>query len=244
MSYYSDLNEIRKILIRQEETIIFALIERAQFKRNEIIYKKGHDLLKNSNDSLLNYVLKKMEELYAYLGRYLSPEEHPFTVNLPMPEKGLTNYQYFIKKNNININSDILKIYINLIIPLICKEGDDNNYGSSVVCDINVLQALSKRIHYGKFVAEVKYLSEKDIYDNLIRKGDKNKIMEKITNKETEEIILKRVELKASTYGQDPWDKNPEFKIQPFLIKQIYEKWIIPLTKEVEYLYLLERLKE
>ena len=35
------LESIRSTLIRQEETIIFALIERAQFRRNDIVYQKG-----------------------------------------------------------------------------------------------------------------------------------------------------------------------------------------------------------
>jgi len=35
------LSSIRSTLIRQEETIIFALIERAQFRRNEVVYQKG-----------------------------------------------------------------------------------------------------------------------------------------------------------------------------------------------------------
>ena len=35
------LDYIRSTLIRQEETIIFALIERAQFRRNDIVYKVG-----------------------------------------------------------------------------------------------------------------------------------------------------------------------------------------------------------
>lgn len=35
------LESIRSTLIRQEETIIFALIERAQFRNNDIIYEKG-----------------------------------------------------------------------------------------------------------------------------------------------------------------------------------------------------------
>jgi len=155
----------------------------------------------------------------------------------------LTNYEYPIKRNNININKIILKIYIEEIIPLICKDGDDNNYGSSVVCDVNVLQALSKRIHYGKFVAESKYISEKDIYDKLIQEGNKEKIFERLTNKKVEDLLLERVKIKASTYGQDPWEKNPEFKIKPEVVRDIYEKWIIPLTKEVEYLYLIERVK-
>lgn len=35
------LDSIRDTLIRQEETIIFALIERSQFRNNEICYKRG-----------------------------------------------------------------------------------------------------------------------------------------------------------------------------------------------------------
>ena len=35
------LDYIRSTLIRQEETIIFALIERAQFRHNDIVYKVG-----------------------------------------------------------------------------------------------------------------------------------------------------------------------------------------------------------
>ena len=35
------LDSIRSTLIRQEETIIFALIERAQFRQNSEVYKKG-----------------------------------------------------------------------------------------------------------------------------------------------------------------------------------------------------------
>lgn len=35
------LDSIRSTLIRQEETIIFAIIERAQFRQNNVVYEKG-----------------------------------------------------------------------------------------------------------------------------------------------------------------------------------------------------------
>lgn len=41
--------------------------------------------------------------------------------------------------------------------PGITLPGDDNNHGSAATLDILCLQALSKRIHYGKFVAEAKF---------------------------------------------------------------------------------------
>jgi hypothetical protein len=39
----------------------------------------------------------------------------------------------------------------------IAAPGDDGNYGSAATLDVLALQALSKRIHYGKFVAEAKF---------------------------------------------------------------------------------------
>ena len=56
-----------------------------------------------------------------------------------------------------------------------------------------------------------------------------------------EEHLLERVSLKAQTYGQEPDVKNPVFKINPEIIKKIYADYIIPFTKKVELLYLLER---
>lgn len=41
--------------------------------------------------------------------------------------------------------------------PAITADADDQNYGSSATLDVAALQALSKRIHYGKFVAEAKF---------------------------------------------------------------------------------------
>jgi hypothetical protein len=46
---------------------------------------------------------------------------------------------------------------------------------------------------------------------------------------------------KACTYGQDPERPDSEFKVAPGFIRDIYERWLIPLTKEVELAYLLVR---
>ena len=236
------LNNIRSNLIRQEETIIFSLIERAQFGKNKIIYKKKGILITGDDSAFMLYLLKGTEKLHALVRRYTAPDEHPFTKDLPKPILTPMDYNWPIKKTNININDKILNIYIDKIIPLICEKDDDGNYGSSSVNDINALQALSKRIHYGKYVAESKYLEDKKGYNKLILEKNKKKIMEKLTNKVIEENILKRVELKASTYGQELNASNPIYKIQPDIIKKIYRDYIIPFTKEVELLYLLQRI--
>ncbi len=237
-----ELENIRSNLIRQEETIIFALIERAQFKINEVIYKKGGISIPDFNESFLLFLLSQMESVYAKVRRYTAPDEHPFTKDLPDPYIETTPYVWPIKKRDININDKIMNLYIGKILPMICEGGDCGNYGSSAVCDINILQALSKRIHYGKFVAESKFLKEAIIYTKLIKERNIDKIVELLTDKEVEKRILKRVNIKSQTYGQDPFGVQKNYKIDPETIENIYKDYIIPLTKEVEVMYLLERV--
>lgn len=50
-----------------------------------------------------------------------------------------------------------LRRYVSEVVPKICEPGDDNQHGSSIICDIGALQALSRRVHLGKFVAESKF---------------------------------------------------------------------------------------
>jgi chorismate mutase len=47
------------------------------------------------------------------------------------------------------VNSRILDFYVEKIVPGITKHVDDGNYGSAATRDVEVLQALSRRIHFG-----------------------------------------------------------------------------------------------
>lgn len=49
------------------------------------------------------------------------------------------------------MNDEILKVYINDIVPAICKKGTDGNFGSSATKDFDVLQIMSRRIHFGEY---------------------------------------------------------------------------------------------
>ncbi|MCI03925.1 chorismate mutase chloroplastic-like, partial [Trifolium medium] len=79
---------------------------------------------------------------------------------------------------------------------------DDGNYGSAAVCDTLCLQALSKRIHYGKFVAEAKFQECPSVYEAAIKLKDKKRLMELLTYETVETSVQKRVEMKARTYSQ------------------------------------------
>lgn len=165
--------------------------------------------------------------------------------NLPEPILPLLEFPEIIKPNTVNINRKIMNLYTTQILGTICEEGDDEQYGSSATCDINVLQALSKRIHYGKYVAEAKFQSDPATYTALLENYETDKVMDKLTNLAVEEKLLSRVAKKASTYGQeiDIADlKDAKYKVPPEQVVALYKNFIIPLTKEVQIEYLLQRV--
>jgi chorismate mutase len=291
------LDSIRSTLIRQEETIIFALIERAQFRRNSIAYKKGGfgdlgipigstPIEGDEKLSFLEYMLVGTEVLHCSVRRYTSPEEHAFFPER-LPRQGHTHMDALPQldypqdllsssggASGVNFNPILLQKYVDVIVPAITKEGDDEQHGSTILADIAVLQALSKRIHYGKFVAESKYRSDPEGYQRLVDAGDAEGVMKLLTNEKVEKKVLRRARLKAATYGREPLlaelppieqsestsvvaaaaasavvaalealgeEKGQGGKVDPAVIEQIYEKIIIPMTKDVEVAYLFRR---
>ncbi len=237
------LSNIRGVLIRLEETIIFALIERAQFCVNAITYVPNALGDATNGESLVGYLLHETERIHARLRRYTSPDERPFFDDLdcPLILPPLKYPENPLKPNDINVNAKVRRVYEQKVVPHICRAGDDGQYGSSSISDAHCLQALSKRVHYGKFVAESKFLSAPDRFHALIRAEDRQGILESITDANIEQEVLNRVRLKAETYGEDVGGNPEQLKIEPQRVVDVYAEWVIPMTKEVEVEYLITR---
>ncbi|KAK0464265.1 chorismate mutase [Desarmillaria tabescens] len=268
------LDRIRSVLVRLEDTIIFSLIERAQFVHNARMYQRGafkelHDI--GFNGSWLEWFLKETETFHAKARRYTSPDEYPFSSDLPEPIIPPLSFPQILYPNNINVNPSILSFYTRTIVPRITRHAtlllaaskrakgivgdeeyeDDGNYGSAATIDIEVLQAISKRVHYGKFVSESKFLQDPAAFIPHILKPNREALEALITKPEVERKLLIRLQKKAETYAQDfasdgtqlaNGNVNGASKIDVAGVVELYESFIIPLTKEVEVDYLLQRL--
>ncbi len=235
------LENIRGVLMRLEETIIFALMERAQFCVNAPVYEPGRFGAATGGESLLGYLLRETEQIHARMRRYTSPDEHPFFPAV-LPEPILPALRFDespLSGPAINHNQLLRKLYETEIIPCLCRPGDDAQYGSCAVTDVACLQVLSRRIHYGMFVAESKFRETPESFRETIRAGDTAELLRLITHPEIEERVLKRVELKARTYGRDFDGRAGQDRIQADAVVEIYRRWVMPLTKEIEVEYLL-----
>jgi chorismate mutase len=192
--------------------------------------------------SLVGYLLHETEKTHAGLRRYTSPDEHPFFGDLPAPLlPPLDDANNPLVPNAVNINDRIRAVYETEIVPFICADGDDGQYGSTAVNDVACLQAISKRVHYGKFVAESKYREDPSAYDPLIRARDGVTLAARITDPAVEEAVLGRVRHKARTYGSEVAAAGTAV-IDPGAFAEIYRRWIIPMNKDVQVRYLLRRL--
>lgn len=155
-------------------------------------------------------------------------------------------YERVLWANNVNVNGKLKASYIHNILPRSCTSTGEapQNFGSSATCDVMCLQALSRRIHFGKFVAEAKFLQETERFVKLIKTEDRKGIDEAITNSKVEQQVLDRLRLKAATYGKDPsTGADGPVKIDADEVMGMYRDYVIPLTKEVEVEYLMQRLK-
>ncbi|TFY63897.1 hypothetical protein EVG20_g6139 [Dentipellis fragilis] len=275
------LDRIRSILTRLEDTIIFSLIERAQFAHNPKIYERGafQELREvEFSGSWLEWFLKEIETFHAKARRYTSPDEYPFSSGLPQPVLPPLKYPTILYPNTVNVNASIQSFYTRHIVSRITRPAtlllaatkrakgitgdaefeDDGNYGSSATIDVEILQAISKRVHYGacirphvqptmltafgypgKFVSESKFRDDPAAFIPHIKSTNRDALAALITKPEVERRLLQRLRKKATLYAQDVGPdgeplRDASIKIEVDGVVDLYESYIIPLTKEVE----------
>ncbi|CAL5443803.1 unnamed protein product [Camellia sinensis] len=136
------LEGIRNSLIRQEDSIIFSLPERAQYCFNVDTYDPNAFFMDGFHGSV-DFMVKETEKLHARVGRYKSPDEHPFFLDdLPDPMLPPLQYPQVLHPiaDAININNKIWDMYFRDLLTRLVREGDDGNCGSAAVCDTICLQ--------------------------------------------------------------------------------------------------------
>lgn len=177
-------------------------------------------------------MLREQERLQSLVRRYESPDEYPFFPEaIQKPILQPLDYPQVLHPNDVDVNQTIKEQYIETILPRVCRQigresrdESQENFGSTATCDVMCLQALSRRIHFGKFVAESKFQSERERFIGLIRNNDRAGVHEAIMNEKVMKQVLERLRLKARTYGTDPSNgTKSEAKIDVDAVVAMYE---------------------
>lgn len=178
--------------------------------------------------------------MHAQVRRYQAPDEYPFFADgLPEPFLPPLKYPQLLHPNSVNINPAILEAYTKHFLPKACSApqgGQERpeaheNYGSCAVVDVACLQALSRRVHFGKFVAEAKFIKEQEKFTQLIRERDIEGINREITDEKVELQVLERLRKKAINYGRDPALPEDEqeqgpLKVNADAVVNLYKDWV------------------
>jgi len=239
-----DISFIAARLEALEETIISKLIDRAQFCVNDAAYETGKSgFFSDTSHSLFEIRIIQQEQMDARFGRFCVPEERPFTMELPEPQRVVNIPDTGLQLGDFNLISQsdrIISSYLKLVGQM-CNHGDDGQYGSSVEHDVYAIQAIARRIHYGAlYVSESKYLDDIPGYAQLIRNRDTGQLMERLTRKDVEDKIIDRIREKTKI-AQLTVDKLIRNVIDPDIVAEFYQNVIIPLTKQGEIAYFLNR---
>jgi chorismate mutase len=237
------LNEMAAFLESFEEAIIWRLIGRVQFRHNPEVYEAGASGFANElADSLFDVRLRYQEQMDAAFSRYAVPEERPYSSKLPLAQRTVEKPEAVFPigdYNLVNLMPEIVEAYCELV-PKICRPGSDGNYGSSVEYDVFAVQALGCRIHYGSFyVAERKYRDAPEYYGDLLKEGDIGAVMSALVRPEVEDIIIRRVREKAETL--QGYKTPSRVYLDPAVVSDFFRDLIIPLTREGEVMYLMNR---
>lgn len=239
-----DLGKVAAVLESLEETIIYRLLDRAQFAVNPGIYlpdavpMPGH-----AGRSFLEVRLLLQEGVDAVFGRFMVPEERPYSRGLPQALRTTPKSVNAFPPMDFEAvsQSDAILAAYQALVPRLCPAGDDGHYGSSVEMDVALLQALGRRVHYGAlYVAESKYLADTAGYRAMIDRRDTAGLMDALTRPEIEARILLRVREKLD-FIQQRVNTAIRRQVDPELIMDFYRDSVIPLTKNGEVAYLLRR---
>ena len=246
MNFDFQLDRIASILEGLEESIVYKLLDRAQFARNPGAYSESESgFPEYPGESLLDVRLKFQEDMDARFGRFEVPEERPFTSKLPVATRSVKDLPVFplSSLDVISQSAGIKRAYLRLLDDL-CANGSDGHLGSSVEHDVAALQAIARRIHFGAlYVSEAKFRADPVHYEDLATRGNKDAILQALTRSVVEQKIIQRVGAKVDSI-QMQVNHSVRRKIEPRVILDFYQNVVIPLTKEGEVAYLLSRVNQ
>jgi chorismate mutase len=229
------LPEIRNKLERCAVGIVLTLSERAEHPTNARIYLReeaGGVPLKFSDGDFATVFRRGRELFDGGFGRFRDNRQHPF-----FPESATTSLMVVREfeeqvPRTVNKNNEIKRAYFNLLRKL-CAVGDDGEYGETASIDLDCMQRLSFRIHYGEIVAERKLLDHPEVFKPLITANDWKGVEKALRNPAIEAGVLESV--------KNTWLAIGLPSISPQIVTDFYRETVIPLTVAVEVAHLRKR---
>ena len=117
-------------------------------------------------------------------------------------------------------------LYVNTLLPILCVPGTDEDQRKCIAADANCMNALVQRLNLSVHVAALKL---EEILESLripLQNRDPVQMEEAITNHTVEaEVITRILEMTSAQHSANDLPKK---------IAQLYEAWIIPISRKIQ----------
>jgi len=120
----------------------------------------------------------------------------------------------------------IRPVYINKILPMICKAGSDEDNRKCISADSSCMNALVQRLNLSVHVATLKKEEISDSLRKSIELGDPVLLEAAITNQAVENEVIKRtLDVTRVQLGNDDLQQK---------IAGLYAEWVIPISRKIQ----------
>ena len=207
--------------------IVIALKKRTRFVQNTAIYSPGL-VLTDPAQTLLSYVLRRVEGCHAELGRYTYAVQDAYSnaaETKPVIDRAEPHSPVLMMPSRAG--SRIVEFYRQWILRACSAGSVPDSYGESVTSDVTALLAIMERVNLGKSVAEAKFLEKPQQFKDT--GGDRNAMLALIVRADREEKVLNLARKLARHY-----EIAEEHTVDVF-------EFMIATTKDIEVDYLRQR---
>jgi len=124
-------------------------------------------------------------------------------------------------------------LYVNSLLPVLCAPGADEDRRKCIAADANCMNALVQRLNLAVHVAALKFEEIPEALRTPLQNRDAALLEEAVTNHTVEaEVIARILDMSHAQHASGAL---------PQKIAELYETWIIPISRKIQVHDLLEK---
>jgi chorismate mutase len=177
----------------------------------------------------LRNIIASLDEtlVKAFCGRSAYKVNSDLYSGLARPLSASETARLFGSASTIAGRAHILRpLYVHALLPVLCDPGSDLDRRKCVAADTNCMNALVQRLNLSVQVAALKLEEIPDSLRNPLQNRDPVQMEEAITNHTVEAEVIARI--------LDVTREQQASAELPLRIAQLYESWIIPVSRKIQ----------
>jgi chorismate mutase len=169
------------------------------------------------------------KDIQKYIQETIKQREFDSSVHETVRGIQEPNPPMVVLEEDIDYSAEIIQAF-EALLPRVCKKKVIASEAKRRTADLNFLEALTRRVQYGRDVAESKFLEETEKYMARAKENDRLGIQRLLFHGPTEDKIHERVGIKGPQYG-----------IRARVAQDFFIGVVIPITSKLEIDYFLLR---